>query len=185
MSEQLKGHGHVTPNADGFLARCGGPSICKVCKAELAALEDRSRLVTTDWLKRIHRDLDACQKLIWANLRGCDPSYYEDAQERLREIDALLAAAPVVSAERQGPAEYQLPPFARKVFRKLERFQECTDDGQGADIGRHWFDLLTQLGLLNRVQRSPALWEITQQGEDLLAAAPAAQAEDALVEART
>ncbi len=98
MSEQLKGHGHVTPNADGFLARCGGPSICKVCKAELAALEDRSRVVTTDWLKRIHRDLDACQKLIWANLRGCDPSYYEDAQERLREIDAMLAAAPAAPA---------------------------------------------------------------------------------------
>lgn len=39
MTEQLKGHGHVTPNADGFLARCGGPSICKVCKAELAALK--------------------------------------------------------------------------------------------------------------------------------------------------
>lgn len=98
MSEQLKGHGHVTPNADGFLARCGGPSICKVCKAELAALEDRSRVVTTDWLKRIHRDLDACQKLIWANLRGCDPSYYEDAQERLREIDAMLTAAPAAAA---------------------------------------------------------------------------------------
>ncbi len=105
MSEQLKGHGHVTPNADGFLARCGGPSICKVCKAELAALEDRSRVVTTDWLKRIHRDLDACQKLIWANLRGCDPSYYEDAQERLREIDAMLAAAPAAPAADAGLVE--------------------------------------------------------------------------------
>ena len=59
-------------------------------------------------------------------------------------------------------------PFAERVIRKLERFQECADDGQGADIGRHWFDLLTQLGLLNRVQRSPALWEMTQQGEDAL-----------------
>lgn len=59
-------------------------------------------------------------------------------------------------------------PFAEKVIRKLQRYQECTDDSQGADIGRHWFDLLTQLGLLNRVQRSPALWEITQQGEDAL-----------------
>ena len=70
--------------------------------------------------------------------------------------------------------QVSVPPFAQKVIRKLERFQECMDDGQGADIGRHWFDLLTQLGLLNRVQRSPALWEITQQGEDLLVAAPAA-----------
>jgi hypothetical protein len=70
---------------------------------------------------------------------------------------------------RQQPAPVSaVHPFADKVIRKLQRFQECTDDGQGADIGRHWFDLLTQLGLLNRVQRSPALWEITQQGEDCL-----------------
>ena len=59
-------------------------------------------------------------------------------------------------------------PFAEKVIGKLHRFQECTGDSQGVDIGRHWFDLLTQLGLLNRVQRSPALWEMTQQGEDIL-----------------
>lgn len=32
-------HGHVTPNADGYLARCGGPNICKVCMQELAALK--------------------------------------------------------------------------------------------------------------------------------------------------
>lgn len=50
------------------------------------------RVVSTDWLKFIHRDLDACQKLIWANLRGCDPAYCEDAQARLAEIDAMLAA---------------------------------------------------------------------------------------------
>ena len=66
---------------------------------------DGSRLVTTDWLKRIHRDLDACQKLIWANMRGCDPSYYEDAQERLREIDAMLAAAPSAPAADAGLVE--------------------------------------------------------------------------------
>jgi hypothetical protein len=60
------------------------------------------------------------------------------------------------------------PPFAQEVVSKLRRFEECTSDNQGADIGREWFDILTHLGLLSRVQRSPALWEITQQGEDLL-----------------
>lgn len=30
----MSGHGHVTPNADGSLARCGGPAICKVCALE-------------------------------------------------------------------------------------------------------------------------------------------------------
>jgi hypothetical protein len=63
-----------------------------------------------------------------------------------------------------------LPAFAQKIIHKLRRFEACASDGQGADIGRHWLDLLAQLGLLNRVQRSPALWEITQQGEDLLEA---------------
>lgn len=61
-----------------------------------------------------------------------------------------------------------LPPFVQAVVSKLRRFEECACDNQGADIGREWFDLLTLLGLLGRVQRSPALWEITKQGEDLL-----------------
>ncbi|HFH3466256.1 hypothetical protein [Pseudomonas aeruginosa] len=63
-----------------------------------------------------------------------------------------------------------LPPFAEKVLDKLRRFYDCASDFEsgGVDIGRHWLDLLTQLGLLNRVQRSPAFWEISQQGEDLL-----------------
>ncbi len=71
-----------------------------------------------------------------------------------------------------------LPPFAEKVLAKLRRFYDCAEDFEsgGVDIGRHWLDLLTQLGLLNRVQRSPALWEISQHGEDLLEA-PVAQAQ--------
>ncbi|WP_072444423.1 MULTISPECIES: hypothetical protein [unclassified Pseudomonas] len=79
--------------------------------------------------------------------------------QAIKERDAL---------QRKLTSTTAMHPFAEKVIRKLERFQECADDGQGADIGRHWFDLLTQLGLLNRVQRSPALWEMTQQGEDAL-----------------
>jgi hypothetical protein len=55
--------------------------------------------VTADWLKTVHRDLDACQKVIW--LAGCrprvpggfDPAYCEDAQERLKEIDEQIARA--------------------------------------------------------------------------------------------
>lgn len=33
----MSGHGHVTPNADGSKARCGGPRICGVCAREAAA----------------------------------------------------------------------------------------------------------------------------------------------------
>lgn len=28
------GHGHVTPRPDGGKARCGGPALCSVCRAE-------------------------------------------------------------------------------------------------------------------------------------------------------
>lgn len=48
-------------------------------------------LVDQEWLKRLHRDLDACQKVIWLGLRGADPAYCQDAQDRLKEIDELLA----------------------------------------------------------------------------------------------
>lgn len=47
---------------------------------------------------RVHRDLDACQKVIWlagvgARGYGFDPAYCEDAQARLAEIDAFLSAS--------------------------------------------------------------------------------------------
>ncbi|RCM35111.1 hypothetical protein PA171_04275 [Pseudomonas aeruginosa] len=88
-----------------------------------------------------------------------------------------LDAAQARVAELEANAAVSLPPFAEKVLSKLRRFYDCAEDFEsgGVDIGRHWLDLLTQLGLLNRVQRSPALWEISQQGEDLLEA-PVAQA---------
>lgn len=62
-------------------------------------------------------------------------------------------------------------PFVRKILEKLERFSECAEDDEGVDIGRHWLDVLTRLGLLNRVQRSPARWEMTTQADDALEAA--------------
>jgi len=82
-------------------------------------------------------------------------------------------------AAQQAPVAVVLPPFAEKVISKLRRCEECFSDFEsgGVDIGRHWLDLLTQLGLLNRVQRSPALWEITQQGEDCLDATAALNGE--------
>lgn len=38
----MSGHGHVTPNADGTRARCGGPSICAQCALEFARLNYRA-----------------------------------------------------------------------------------------------------------------------------------------------
>ncbi|HBP6102221.1 TPA: hypothetical protein L5766_10640 [Pseudomonas aeruginosa] len=81
--------------------------------------------------------------------------------------DRAPVEQPIAALAQPSPT---LPPFAEKVLAKLRRFYDCAEDFEsgGVDIGRHWLDLLTQLGLLNRVQRSPALWEISQQGEDLL-----------------
>ena len=83
----------------------------------------------------------------------------------------LNCAAPLLESplyvEQPEPVAVVLP-FAEKVISKLRRFEECASDNQDVDIGRHWFDVLTQLGLLNRVHRSPAYWEMTQQGEDAL-----------------
>ncbi|MCU9108287.1 hypothetical protein OE430_11165 [Pseudomonas aeruginosa] len=94
---------------------------------------------------------------------GCDPEFNG---KRSRHCAQLCHGARAALAQ-PSPA---LPPFAEKVLAKLRRFYDCASDFEsgGVDIGRHWLDLLTQLGLLNRVQRSPALWEISQQGEDLL-----------------
>lgn len=39
----MNGHGHVTPNADGSKARCGGPALCTVCALELARLQQPLR----------------------------------------------------------------------------------------------------------------------------------------------
>ena len=63
-------------------------------------------------------------------------------------------------------------PFVQKVIEKLRRFDECAEDFEsgGVDIGREWLGLLTKLRLLARVQRSPALWEMTEQGFAALAA---------------
>lgn len=64
-------------------------------RARLAAEQPDTVRVPVETLQHIHRDLDACQKVIW--LAGCrprgygfDPAYVSDAQARLKEIEALL-----------------------------------------------------------------------------------------------
>jgi len=47
------------------------------------------RLVTVEQLNKIHRELDACQKVIWLR-GGFDPAYVTDAQEQLKVIEALM-----------------------------------------------------------------------------------------------
>ncbi|HFQ7151040.1 TPA: hypothetical protein ACHSTH_004010 [Pseudomonas aeruginosa] len=163
----------------GRLAVRGVCSIyCPTCEARAALSQEPAAL--------LYRKSDKGDRA-WSVT--CDPHYMDffrkaDGYESKLLFDAALAR--VAELERQEPvvrAYGVLPPFAEKVLAKLRRFYDCAEDFEsgGVDIGRHWLDLLTQLGLLNRVQRSPALWEISQQGEDLLEA-PVAQAQHSVPE---
>ncbi len=60
-------------------------------------------------------------------------------------------------------------PFVEDILADLRRFAECVEDNNDVNLERSRFDLLTQLGLLARVQRSPARWMMTQAGEDAIA----------------
>ncbi|AUF99778.1 hypothetical protein CXQ81_03950 [Pseudomonas sp. 09C 129] len=81
------------------------------------------RLVSVEQLKKIHRDLDACQKVIW--LAGCRPrvpngfapSYVTDAQDRLKEIETLLAAS--MPAALQGLDDTARLDFMLEKHRKV------------------------------------------------------------------
>lgn len=44
------GHGHVNPNKDGSLARCGGPSICKECATEVKLTDSPKNPVREWWI---------------------------------------------------------------------------------------------------------------------------------------
>ena len=73
------------------------------------------RLVTVEQLKKIHRELDACQKVIW--LAGCrprvpggfDPAYVTGAQEQLQVIEALLANEPAAHQSAWIPVTERTP----------------------------------------------------------------------------
>lgn len=66
------------------------------------------------------------------------------------------------------PVEFRK--VADKILAKLIRFADCAEDFEagGVDIGRDWLDTLTRLGLLERVQRSPALWQTTDEADAII-----------------
>lgn len=66
------------------------------------------------------------------------------------------------------PAEFRK--VADKILANLIRFADCAEDFEagGVDIGRDWLDTLTHLGLLERVQRSPALWQATDEADAII-----------------
>lgn len=177
--------------------RCGGPALCSECAADAyrarAALAQPSpageygdayqgaREDIAIWKRRALEAEQALRQAHNGQTFMGEPLVqpYEAPREKVNALFKVLGFSGTASVgdildaalERlQAQPSPALPPFAEKVLAKLRRFYDCASDFEsgGVDIGRHWLDLLTQLGLLNRVQRSPALWEISQQGEDLL-----------------
>ena len=86
--------------------------------------------------------------------------YRMEIADRITALRAIIGTATPAPSDKTAEAA---PDFVADVMQKLRRFQEVTEDveGTGVDIGRKWLDVLTFLGLLERVQKSPALWQIT------------------------
>jgi hypothetical protein len=81
------------------------------------------KLVPVTQLKKWHRDLDACQKVMWLR-GGFDPAYCLDAQDCLKEMEGVLATA--------------LPPYgpAPKVHR-YSVVKMLSEDGNKIDYKPH------------------------------------------------
>ncbi|WP_409286897.1 hypothetical protein [Pseudomonas guariconensis] len=126
---------------------------CLIDAAEYRSMEERVRECANED-SELHRQLRRQASNHKLELQRAEESGYAKG--------LADASAPVERDEQ--------PPFARIVISKLFRFEECASDFEsgGVDIGKEWLDLLTQLGLLERVQRSPGLWRISDQGESLL-----------------
>ena len=95
---EMSGHGHVTPNADGSKARCGGPGFCRECsieagkhwftqQARIAALESE--------LARVTKGRDAYERRLRAAITVlCEArdaiQCITRAQAKLHSIDLTL-----------------------------------------------------------------------------------------------
>ncbi|KAF1009537.1 MAG: hypothetical protein GAK28_00175 [Luteibacter sp.] len=110
-------------------------------------------------------------------LTPCKPKNYASLNELRNWFDwraahvteAFMVYAPEFAAWRDAIDYYSRVPHAlADVVSAVRRFDECAEDGEDVDIGRDWFDALTTIGLLRRVQRSPARWEMTDAGRSLL-----------------
>jgi hypothetical protein len=104
----MSGHGHVVPNADGTLARCGGPRLCSVCQAELAELQASARRAPAkvrDQLRLMCHEIHAApanfreHQAIAIMLGGI--AEIDRLQERVAELEAALADA--VHRNRANP----------------------------------------------------------------------------------
>lgn len=90
-NEGAVGHGHVVPNADGSVARCGGPAICPTCARE--QLEVTTRLAEADSLEPAKQAAKIAALIIIEsalNILQADPHQWSDRGcNTCRSITAL------------------------------------------------------------------------------------------------
>lgn len=92
------GHGHVTPNPDGSKARCGGPRLCKVCRAEEAALQ-RERTSAVPIIADFEKQL--ADVVAYAQTHA-DPHTARYIRMRLQEVSGAFYGA-LVKPEQCDP----------------------------------------------------------------------------------
>ena len=80
----MSGHGHVTANADGSRARCGGPGICIDCSREAAGAWRQER----ERAERAEAERDALRVLLTKASKCADVAGWLFFTE---EVDAALA----------------------------------------------------------------------------------------------
>jgi len=138
------------------------PSIAALRARQTTAPVDTAGWIISDGQDARWRTLGEYGEPIWTDNRDAALRFARkvDAEMFSREDEDAWLIKPFAALT---PAPVGVPSFVQIIMDKLRRFEEVADDVEtgGVDIGRGWLDLLTTLGLLDRVQRSPALWRMT------------------------
>lgn len=100
----LAGHGWVTPNADGYRARCGGPSICPVCQREkaTAAPDPLVRVTAADRLVDICNGL-AAEGITMSHMRVNDSEVWILNGPAARQLSTAIWAAIDAQNKKRNP----------------------------------------------------------------------------------
>ena len=91
----MSGHGHVKPNTDGSMARCGGPMICGDCAMELAAvLKEHPPTTPTSEAEKYEEKIAALQKQLDERNEATKVWIQADTQTRAyaNQLERKLAA---------------------------------------------------------------------------------------------
>lgn len=84
----MSGHGHVTPNADGTRARCGGPGLCAVCSREQYVIERQFNVLPHSYIWKCNPVRAAAVLMEWRGL----PVDWEQVELMAAFVDGMLDA---------------------------------------------------------------------------------------------